>query len=701
MSCNTNFALVSLLATGAQNEDITNSPEVSLFVYTHRRVTHFSQMIVYSRKSNGENHLACGEQTIEFGRHGDLMNSPYLRFDLPGIANTIKCKTSSFVISKELTLINTLTNTFSSVLRIKQDEISGCHYIEVLQDNDTAFSASVTQNAVGDLKSLYDAVYAYGNTPITTEKILNWYFFQNHVDPLQLVVCWGPDTRSFGYPSKYKRYFPQSSFHIEKNDCFQLIESCEERVRAHTESRLSNKNALTFPGPECYWSWGVGYALAECMTVCIGNQQIDRSYGHWMSMWEELTDAHSNSTDNSLYPDTHVHPNCRTTFKTSVANRKRLSKTRSAVYVPVSFGWARSAALSVPLVACTFNTISVSLRPATLTDLIQNYGPELYERSGINRNWIQNNNSLDLPAGVLDGRTIDCTVSGLLFGPEVQTVVIDSCADRVGEFWDKEVSHGYRVQTKETNIIGHPVRQQDAQVRLVANYVFLQQGERQKFAEGSHEQIIVQAQHYREPIRSCRQTVGGCSFHHPAFGLFASLTADPKTVGVNREPLDGNGLHNSINHVTRPAITHFNISFNNNPCLPSVEGCELARYHDLNAYNKMFRGAASATLNGGVATLFCTDAMRAMIQPCGSVNLSRIDDLCFLVQVAPEILATGEDRERDNHERELSRLDNSNPDAGLIAQSILTEPSWRLSLYATSYNIIRYRMGMANCKWAL
>lgn len=701
MSCNNTSALVALLTVGSQNEDINKNPQVSLFVYSHLRITHFSQIIVNSNNFDGNNSLSCGEQTLTFGRNGDLLNFPYLRFDLPGIANCVTCKASTFTIPDELALIGNLKRTFASVLkytRVHDSNVYGYHCVKVVTDSDNTFASTITSSATGDKKELYDKVYAYAGG-ISTETILNWYFTQTKTDPLQLSACWDTDTRSFKNSNNTAKYYSHNTFSFEVGDKLQLIESCDERIRAHAEARLCEKNALTFAGPECYWAWGVGYALAECVTLCMGNQQIDRSYGQWMNIWEELTDSTSNNTDNSLYAHRqqeygeHVHPNCLTTFKTSARNRKRLSKRQSTVFVPVTLGWARPVAMSVPLVACTFNTMSVTVRSARLTDLIHNYGPELEERSGISKNWIATNNSM--------GNTIiDCTISKLILDPTVETVVIDSCGSRINEFGrSKQVQHGYSIQTKETNVLGNPVRHEDAQIRLVANYVFLQQGERQKFAEGSHEQIIVQTQRQREFIRSCSQTIDTCSFNHPTFGLFAALTANPRTVGVNREPLDGNGIANSVNLLQQPGITHFNVLLNNSPTLPSIYDCELARFDDLNAYNTLFRGTASAATNGAVSVLFCTDAMRAMIQPCGTVNLSKVDNLCFSLRISPGLFGKGLKRERDHPARELLKLE-SNPD-NIIAKSVLAEAELEVSIFATSYNIIRYKSGMGSCKWAL
>lgn len=627
--------MVMLMAEGAQEEDITQKPQISLFVHSHVRHTHFSQVVCSMNNSNGCNQLTTSEQTFTLARAGDLVTNLHLRFVLPGIANFVKVK------------------------RTHDGQVNGA-----------PIDAGVGGASV---------------------EVSHWHYGFEW-DPVRRCLV---SVSNDGLAGVQNAAAADVDFSVLQGYRFQLVEKAAERKRMQVEALCNGDQSLTAAGPEPYYAYNVGYALADCITHCIGTQQISRSYGQWMHMWKEISDARSNSSDNSMYKDGSqaeyggpIEACAESSFCTSVANRKRLSKTKRVVYVPTTFGLARTATTSLPIVGCHFNNVNISLRSAKLTDVVMNYGPELESRSGVAKNWIETNNGLS--ATTMNGSEV--------FDPQVETLVIDPVNVGSSSFSSSSsAKYSYPFQTLKANKAAswEPLKQSDAEVNLMANMIHLASAERSHFSDASMERLIVQTQRHTVPVKGTAERTASATFHHPCWQVSAIVTAAPDSAQPNREPLDGRGAADTVNMLRRPAIKDFQVYFNNAQHLPSSDHCELADYNEANMLNKMFRGAAAPNANGGLAVHFCTDAMRAHTQPNGHVNLTRVDDLCFQLTVDP-VLVNGL---RDTAEREHKKCSDS--DDTVIAKSIKNETQLRVAYYASSYNLLRLRKGMCGAKWAL
>lgn len=115
----------------------------------------------------------------------------------------------------------------------------------------------------------------------------------------------------------------------------------------------------TLPAVECpcsesacfRWVNYIGHALIKTVEVTIGGQRIDKQYGDWLNIWNELTQepGHQVGYDNMVG---------NTIFLTGTA----LSHTEATtLYIPFQFWFCRNPGLALPLIALQYHEVAINL----------------------------------------------------------------------------------------------------------------------------------------------------------------------------------------------------------------------------------------------------------------------------------------------------------------------------------------------------
>lgn len=191
---------------------------------------------------------------------------------------------------------------------------------------------------------------------------------------------------------------------------------------------------------------------------------------------------------------------------------------------------------------------------------------------------------------------------------------------------------------------GLGVTPNDLHAEMEVTYVFLDQQERDKFSSSHFEQLIVQTQHYfkTESKQICRIPL---SFNHPTLELI---------FGVRRQCQERCNNWGNLSGVDgRDPITHAELLLNTT----SRFGKKPALY---------WRGVVPYQHHSNLpeAYIYCMSfalSPESSLEPSGSCNLSRIDN-CELV---------------------------------LDMQSALTNESYTVFVFSRSWNLMRYREGVA------
>jgi len=141
---------------------------------------------------------------------------------------------------------------------------------------------------------------------------------------------------------------------------------------------------LDFPGEQ----------LIAQVEVEIGGQRIDRQYGDWMHIWNQLTMSSEqrrryfkmigNTTQLTYITDpgfTNVSGPCASTGSVNQVCAPRNALPETTLYIPLQFWFAKNPGLSLPLIALQYHEVKINLdiRPIgeclwAVTDLTDNTG---------------------------------------------------------------------------------------------------------------------------------------------------------------------------------------------------------------------------------------------------------------------------------------------------------------------------------------
>jgi len=129
--------------------------------------------------------------------------------------------------------------------------------------------------------------------------------------------------------------------------------------RMYLEANLPSVTAAT--GQTFKWVNWVGHALIKNVELEIGGQRIDKHYGDWLHIWNELsqTAGHKYGYKQMVGEDTEL------TTATAAAGTMDGAK----LYVPLQFWFCRNPGLALPLIALQYHEVKVNLEFRERADL--------------------------------------------------------------------------------------------------------------------------------------------------------------------------------------------------------------------------------------------------------------------------------------------------------------------------------------------
>ena len=116
------------------------------------------------------------------------------------------------------------------------------------------------------------------------------------------------------------------------------------------------------------WVDYVGHKLIKFVEIEIGGQRIDKHYGEWLHIWNELTQSAGHSLGyNRLVGQ---HPSLQAPMPTGVAGEYYLPAT--TLYVPMQFWFNRNPGLALPLIALQYHEVKFNVEFADLDEVLVN-----------------------------------------------------------------------------------------------------------------------------------------------------------------------------------------------------------------------------------------------------------------------------------------------------------------------------------------
>ncbi len=113
------------------------------------------------------------------------------------------------------------------------------------------------------------------------------------------------------------------------------------------------------------WLNWVGHILIKNVEIDIGGQRIDKHYGDWLHIWNELSQTtgrqlgYANMVGNT--------PSLVNPFVNLTSDSK--DAPGDTLYIPLEFWFCRNAGLALPLIALQYHEVKINLELAPVTDL--------------------------------------------------------------------------------------------------------------------------------------------------------------------------------------------------------------------------------------------------------------------------------------------------------------------------------------------
>jgi hypothetical protein len=250
-------------------------------------------------------------------------------------------------------------------------------------------------------------------------------------------------------------------------------------------------------GANSTWRWAdqVGLALINNVELEIGGQRIDKHYGHWMQIWNELSLSASKATGyakmvgGSGSGDTLLQSGVDGVTNAYVTNIGGTggSFPATVVNVPLEFWFCRNPGLALPLIALQYHEVKVNIE---------------FNAAG-RLGWVEG-----------DGGGNSAVTVGSATQPVVAVANASSVASSVA--------------------LGSP--------ELYVDYIYLDTDERRRFAQVSHEYLIEQLQFTGSETTSSVNSNIRLNFNHPVKELVWTCQPDANVAAgsaVANDNLDG------------------------------------------------------------------------------------------------------------------------------------------------------------------
>jgi len=154
------------------------------------------------------------------------------------------------------------------------------------------------------------------------------------------------------------------------------------------------------PSPSSSWAWSsfLGHRIINFMEIEIGGQRIDKQYGEWLHLWNQLTLPEAKTAGyNKMIGHTlgvlgkrgadriALNTNVVTTpaipdaFQIATGGAGTIVPLEAAdtkeivLNIPLQFWFCRNPGLALPLIALQYHDVKVAINFATLNDCIKDY----------------------------------------------------------------------------------------------------------------------------------------------------------------------------------------------------------------------------------------------------------------------------------------------------------------------------------------
>ena len=420
---------------------------------------------------------------------------------------------------------------------------------------------------------------------------------------------------------------------------------------------------------EFNWVNWVGHQMIKNVEVEIGGQRIDKHYGEWLHLWNELTqqpglqEGYARMTGNVtglVTPNTAVQAPATTTTQVGY----KFPKT--TLYIPLQFWFCRNPGLALPLIALQYHEVKINV-----------------EFNDLNK-CAQGNTTAD-------GKRNTAKSSGATFNNSDSAFALQDTA-------------------------------------LYVDYIYLDTDERRRFAQVSHEYLIEQLQFTGEESITSTSSKIKLNFNHPVKELvwvvqpnnniasgnkqFTNFTDAVDATFITGESMDPLGLGMTSGLDLGLGITTGGLGYYYSDVLPASQAGGGATYNvsDGVTLNKQFDigvnpvVTAKLQLNGHDRFQERGGDYFNYVQPYQHhTNVPALGINVYSFGLKPE-------EHQPSGTCNFSRIDNATLQLTVTANTLTpskgftdvygTQTNAKIRVYATNYNVLRIMSGMGGLAYS-
>ena len=366
------------------------------------------------------------------------------------------------------------------------------------------------------------------------------------------------------------------------------------------------------------WVEKIGIALINYIEFEIGGTIIDRHYGDWLNIWNELTISGGQK-----------HGYNKMIGNIPVLTDFSLNKNKYILYVPLSFWFCQDTGLCLPLIALSHHDIKIhvdfnniescyKLSPSYYINVTNNFcilepGEKFYQ--------IYQNDKI-----IGEFVNFDQLTQKLYYNPIKGKFIIpnkdqDNKLKLIGEKTKFEIYIKSNTIVVEDEDYFKFIKPSFIRAYLLVNYIYLDNFERYNFLNNSHEYLIPVVQTIPEQIISSINSIYKIPFINPI-----KFIAWRSILKSNIE------AKNFFNYSTYPNTNKDYLIINNSLLINSIKRMEL----DSNQYYTNIPIYQSKIMNKQFGVYYYSFGLNPTeLQPSGTMNFSKIDDSYLQFKMNP------------------------------------------------------------------
>lgn len=332
--------LIQIVAYGLQDLFLTAMPEITFFKYIYKRYTNFAEESI---DLNFDGTCNFGEEiTCTFPKNGDIIKDIFVNITLPTVS--LQRDINEELINKKIVELNEENEKYTDLNSYFQYLYTAIKISNrLMQQSNVTFSMiKKSIEAVTDINAaqfILTKLRLDANDITSIDFITNLNTINNsNLDEMQKIN---------DYAVFVRKYINESNI-ISKKIQKNIID-------------LTNDLSLT-QNRNHYFSWieNIGYKLLENIDIEIGGNIIDRQYGKWLFIWNELAE--------NIYKKKTIDKLIGNVPELTTYNRD--TKESYNLFIPLKFWFNRDYGVSIPLISLRFQDLVLRLKLSSLKECI-------------------------------------------------------------------------------------------------------------------------------------------------------------------------------------------------------------------------------------------------------------------------------------------------------------------------------------------